>query len=126
MKQIILFKNASLLVHRTAEEGGNSAENLKTVLESKHLAIPLSAAAAEVLVGYLQVMRAYLATSNSTKQQVRFTFEKVAIHLEQQLKLCGRTKAKCADVTDLIQQMGCLHDWASKRAALPEKFKIRD
>lgn len=121
MKRSVLFKNTSLVVQKAAEGGKRSAEGARAVLKTKHLAIPLDAAAAEVLVGYLQVMRAYLTSSRRTRQQVMLTLEQVAAHLDQQLKSYGRTSAERGDITELIQQMGCLHDWATKRAALLKK-----
>lgn len=126
MKLSILFKNAGLIVHKAPLEGDRSAENARTVLKTRHLEIPLDAAAAEVLVAYLQVMRAYLKTSSSSRLQVRLTFEKVATRLEQQLKIHGRTRAGCTDISELIKQMGCLHDWVSKRAASLSDPQIRD
>lgn len=116
MKQAVLFKNTGVIVHRTRVSNERPAENEKTVIQTKQLTVELDAAAAEVLVGYLQVIRAYLANSNKTRQQVTGIYERVAADLEQQLKFTGRTTAEYDDIKRIIHQLGCLHDWATNKA----------
>lgn len=107
MKQAVLFKHAVIIVHSS-----------NAVLTIHQRSIPLEVAASEVLVGYLQVIKAYFANSRKSNLQTLVIFEQVAVYLELQLQLHGRTAVDYSDVKALIQQLGCLHDWAIGRSAL--------
>lgn len=118
MKRAVLFKNTGLIVRLTQEMDNQYAENVIAVLKIRHRTIQLDTNAAELLVGYFQIMRAYLTNSTGTKQQVVGLFEQVATNLEQRLNVKGKTTANYSDIKELIQQVGCLHDWATKRGLL--------
>lgn len=125
MKQSILFSHPGLSVHKPVKAEDKYVENRKAVLKTKHLEISLDAAATEMLVGYLQVMRAYMANSKITRQQDTMIFEKVGSQLQQQLKSNGRSIGECMDIKQLIICMGCLHDWASKKTDLFQETNTR-
>lgn len=125
MKKSILFSHPGLIVHKPVKAEDRYVEKRKAILKTRHLEISLDAAATEMLVGYLQIMRAYLANSNSTRQQEILIFEKVASQLQQQLKSSGRSIGEDRNIKRLIHHMGCLHDWASKKTTLFQEINIR-
>ncbi|OBX25118.1 hypothetical protein LX77_03220 [Gelidibacter algens] len=118
MKRVVLFKNTDFSVHLNQIMEHHSVDCARAILKTGYRTIPLDANATEVLVGYLQIMRAYLSNAKETVPQVPVLFEQVAAHLEQQLKYNGRSTAEYADIKTLIQQVGCLHDWATKRVSI--------
>lgn len=125
MKQSILFSHPGLSVHKPVKAEDRYVENRKAVLITRHFEISLDAAATEMLVGYLQVMRAYMANSKITRQQNIMIFEKVGSQLQQQLKSNGRSIVESKDINQLILSMGCLHDWASKKTDLLQEINTR-
>lgn len=117
MKRDILFNSTGLMVHTNKGMDAYSSE-VAAVLEISNLSILLDSEAAEVLTGYLQLMRAYLSNHEETRQHIPEVFEKIATKLDLDLKFKGKKTAGYKDIKDLIQKTGCLHDWATKKISL--------
>ncbi|KAA3437746.1 hypothetical protein [Rufibacter hautae] len=119
MKQAVLFKSPQVTVHEIAGLGDGTASPAKAVLTTSKVTIPLDAAATEVLVGYLKIMRSYYTAAHRSKHLLSSQLDQVSLHLETSLQNRGNSLAEYQDVTYLIQQMGCLHDWAT----LPAEYQ---
>jgi hypothetical protein len=111
-KQTILFKASALTIQAIPvpkEVYGYKASALVITVPQSVL---LDAAAAEVLVSYLKVMRAFFAGLKPPKSIAPFIYEQVARQLWEIVQQSGRCVALYADISELIQQMGCAHEWA--------------
>ena len=115
MKQAVLFKDPQLSVHAYAGPADGSASTASAVLQNASHAILLNDAATEVLVGYLRVIRAYFSLDGRLKQQIRLLYEQLVVQLAQKLQAADRPVATAADITQLIQRLGCMHDWARQQ-----------
>lgn len=124
MKRVVLFKSPDLIVNNIQIMDGQSSPKTETVLTVGTQTIFLDPTAAQVLVGYLKIIKAYLLNSEETKMQIPKIFEEVISHLELQLKFNGKKKADYVDVNELIKQKGCLYDWVTKKNVLMKTEKI--
>ncbi|WP_224998565.1 hypothetical protein [Cesiribacter sp. SM1] len=110
-KPSILFKAQAVSVEKlTVVVDGNAATAEAVATLGAHR-VMLDAAAAEVLTDYLRVIRAYFSYGKP-KELVQFVYQKSATQLLEILEESGKKIATEEDVTLLIQQLGCLHDWA--------------
>ncbi|ALI97702.1 hypothetical protein [Rufibacter tibetensis] len=119
MKQAVLFKSPQVTVHNTAGFGDGTSSPAKAVLTTSKVTIPLDAAATEVLVGYLRILRSYFTAAHRSKHLLSSQLDQVAVYLETSLQNRGSSLIEYHDVTYLIQQMGCLHVWAT----LPAEYQ---
>ncbi|AHM58701.1 hypothetical protein D770_02145 [Flammeovirgaceae bacterium 311] len=115
-KPSTLFKAPKVSVHTLppAADGSTAAEAVAFFGEQ---AVMLDADAAEVLVDYLRVIRAYFSYGKP-KELLLFVYQKTAAELVEILENAGRTIANHDDVKQLIQHLGCLHEWAQWDLAL--------
>lgn len=109
-KPVILFK-APVLSVQAAREADGYPWPPGTIMLVARDAIPLEANAAELLVGYLRVARAYFSPLPGSKKLIAGFYAGLARQLEASLAQSGRHVAAYQDIADLIQQAGCITDW---------------
>ncbi len=109
-KPVILFK-APVLSVQAAREADGYPWPPGTILLVAGDAIPLEADAAELMVGYLRVARAYFSPLPGSKQLIAGFYAGLVRQLEASLVQSGRRVAAYQDIADLIQQTGCITDW---------------
>ena len=119
-KQTILFKASGLTVQELPSPEQLYGQRASALLVLSQKSVPLEAVAAEVLVSYLRVMRAFLSSTNSPRPNIASLFEQVAEHLTDTLQQSGREVVNHADVSGLIRQMGCAYDWAHGQRPLTQ------
>ncbi len=74
--------------------------------------------ATELLVGYLQVIRAYFGSFHQSRQVLKGLFEQVIASLAATQQQPGKQVLTNQDISDLIQELGCLEDWKHQYAHL--------
>ncbi len=74
-------------------------------------AIPLEANAAELLVGYLQVARAYFTPFPGSRRFIAGFYKGMAQQLEATLRQSGKQAAGYQDIANLIERLGCISGW---------------
>ena len=112
----ILFKAPPVTVYRRQEQ----PDDLSAVVVAGSRSILLDLEAAELLVDYLRVIRAYFSSFQHSKKLI-------AIFLEQVMKELSRSRQQSSEevlgnqhISDLIQRLGCVSDW-QQWYSLPEK-----
>lgn len=109
-RPVVLFKTPALSVQRVPEAGGHPWPPGTFLLVSGGT-IPLEAGAAELLIGYLKVARAYFTPFPGSRKFIAGFYAELARQLEVSLRSSGRRAAAHQDIADLIQQLGCVSDW---------------
>lgn len=109
-RPVILFKSPALSVQQVPEAGGHPGTPGTLLLVSGGT-IPLEAGAAELLIGYLKVARAYFTPFPGSRKFIAGFYAELAGQLEASLHGSGRRAAAHQDIAGLIQQLGCISDW---------------
>ena len=110
-KPTILFKAPAVSVYRQpAKQDGTPAAS-PAVLTMGNQSVLLDAEAAELLVSYLQVIRAYFYSFRHSRKIITGLFEQVGLVLIETVQKSGNKVITNSNVSDLIQQLGCLDDW---------------
>ena len=108
----ILFKDPAVTVQRYPEKREDTAvAGSSAVLKVGTGSILLEAAAAELLVSYLQVIRAYFYSFPHSRKIIAGLYEQVAQHLHKTSQQSENPVITNRQVSDLIQQLGCIDDW---------------
>ncbi|MBC5991942.1 hypothetical protein [Pontibacter cellulosilyticus] len=123
MKQPVLFKDPYLSVQAYAGPTDGSVSTVSALLRSASYTILLDQAATEVLVGYLRVIRAYYNLDGRPKQQIQILYRQLVAQLANALQGSSRSTATVADITQLIQRLGCMHDWARQQQNAQLSYK---
>lgn len=108
-KPVILFKAPALSVREATEADGPTWPP-GAIMRGPGGEIPLEAGAAELLVGYLRVVRAYFTPLPGSKKFIAGFYAGLACQLEATLRESGRPAAY-HDIADLIEKRGCISDW---------------
>jgi hypothetical protein len=116
-KPSILYKSKTVSVEKLTMVVDGNAAPAKAVATLGVHRVMLDANAAEVLIDYLRVIRAYFSYGKP-KGMAQFVYQKAAVQLQEILEEAGRSIATEEDISLLIQQLGCLHDWAQWDVAL--------
>lgn len=110
-KSTILFKAPAVSVHQQPEmQDGTPRSGLAVMVVGKQ-SVVLDAEAAELLVNYLQVIRAYFYSFRHSRKIITGLFEQVGLVLTDTVQKSGNKVITNSNVSDLIQQLGCLDDW---------------
>ena len=109
-RPLILFKSPALSVQQVPAAGGHSWPP-GTVLLVSGGTLLLEAGAAELLIGYLKVARAYFTPFPGSRKFMAGFYAELARQLEDSLRGSGRPAAAHQDIADLIQRLGCISDW---------------
>jgi hypothetical protein len=110
-KPSILFKSSAVTVQEIPSGKDNYGIEGRAVAIAGRQAIMLEAAAADLLVGYLRVVRAYFSGLDQPKNRVPVLLTQVVRQLEELLQQTGKSIAEPTDVSLLIERMGCMYDW---------------
>ena len=109
-KPEILFKTPVLSVQKVMGTDGQNWPPVAIIRVSGG-EIPLEASAAELLIGYLRVAKAYFTPLLGSKKFIAGFYAGLAHQLETSLKHSGRRAAAYQDIADLIEKLGCISDW---------------
>lgn len=112
-RPVFLFKAPALSVQKLTEPDG-VARPVEALMLVTGGTIPLEVNAAELLVGYLQVVRAYFSSFPGSRKLIAGFYTGLARQLETNLREAGRQAAGYQDVSDLIERLGCISDWQQK------------
>ncbi len=107
----ILFKSPAVSVLRRPENKDGTLTTGSAVLFIGQQSVLLEAEAAELLVNYLQVIRAYFVSFNHSRKIISGLFEQVIQQLTITQAKTGNALINNNQVSELIRQLGCLDDW---------------
>jgi hypothetical protein len=109
-KPVILFKAPSLSVQEATEADGRTWPP-GAIMRGPGREIQLEASAAELLIGYLRVARAYFTPLPGSRKFIACFYAGLSLQLEATLRESGRPVAAYHDIADLIEKLGCISDW---------------
>lgn len=100
---VVLFSSCSVRIVRSTATGAAVA----------HIgpdAVPLNAEAADLLVSYLRVVKAYFGTAGAAPNFMQALPGLLRLHLLQ-ARPVRHTPVSRAEISTLIAQCGCMADW---------------
>jgi hypothetical protein len=110
-KPPILFKAPAVTVQRATEGLDGLAPPAVAVMQANGRSFPLESSAAELLVGYLQVVRAFFSPFPGSEKLITRFCGQISSHLAVTLRQSGREVVQERDVSRLIEDLGCIPDW---------------
>jgi len=112
IQSTFLYKTATVVVHRPAEQGEGTDGPL--VLKTDRHSLLVEAEAAELLVAYLRVIQAYFSAFPQSGRLIAQLTRRVAGVLADCLQQSGQPMVLGRDVSELIRQLGCVDDWRNQ------------